>query len=191
MHGAIALTKKSITERALATVSNPMVPASFPLGRGWFVVCVWGGCEQIADEDISELGFETFSPRHSVTKIMRGRRVITSIPIFPGYLFVKFDREADNWGAINHISGVIGILENRQMPSRVPDIIIERLRNMEEAGVFEKASALRIGEQVEIMEGPFAGELARIKSATAKKRVKILLGMLRLEIDPCFLRKVR
>ncbi len=116
--------------------------------------------------------------------------MVSNVPVFPGYLFASFDRERDDWGAINQIDGVIGILEVNHIPSRVPDIIIDRLRNAVEAGVFEKASALSIGDTVEIMEGPFTGEMARIKSATAKKRVRILLGMLKLEIDPCFLRRM-
>lgn len=192
MHGAISLTKKSITERALATVSNPMVPASFPLGRGWFVACVMGQQAHKAVKEIGELGLPVFYPTQTVQKVVRGRKTFSNVPIFSGYMFVSFDRERDNWGAILEVNGVIAILQNLNIPVRVPDLIIERLKNMVAAGVFEKASALAVGDRVEITEGPFAGLFAKVKSASPRKRAKVLLEELRavpVDIDTYALRK--
>ncbi len=180
------MTAAALAERA----EQPLIPASFPLGRAWFVACVESRRETDAQATIRGLGFDVFCPMEAKTKRLRGRRVECREAVFPGYLFVSFDRERDDWGAIADADGVMGILKNGQMPSRVHDIIIARLRNMDEAGVFDAGNALKEGQPVEIMEGPFAGLIARVKSATAKKRIKILLDHLgAIDIDPSFLRR--
>lgn len=184
----------TITQRALATLipktPTPVLPASFPLGRAWFVVAVFGRHERDAAADITALGFDMFCPVQTGVRMIRGRKVECTDPVFPGYLFVHFDRERDEWGSINDIDGVIGILSNGGFPSRVPDIIISRLQNMVAAGVFDSAGEMKAGEVVEITEGPFAGLLAKVKSASPRKRVKVLLDNLgAIDIDCCFLRK--
>lgn len=203
MHGAMELNKDSITVRALKkirhtgtfehdfkVVDTPLIPASFQIGRAWFVACVFSRQELSVAADIKQLGFPVFCPMERKTRILRGRRVETCNPVFGGYLFVSFDRERESWGSINAVDGVIEILRNGQIPSRVPDILIDRLKNLDAAGVFDAANQLQEGQSVEIMEGPFSGLIAKVKSATAKKRVKILLDFIgAITIDPCFLRR--
>lgn len=188
------LAAMKTTERALASIAKPLVPASFPLGRAWFVVCVMGRNEHEIAREVDGFGFGAFYPVMSRSKVKRGRRVIINDPLFPGYLFAHFDREKDDWGKIEDINGVISILRNGLLPSRVPDNAIEHLRNAEAAGVFDytkPGSAFREGESVEITEGPFAGLIAKVRAASPKKRVKILLDTFgKIEIDPGFLRKV-
>ncbi len=188
MYGAMALKKPSITEQALASI-RPPVPASFPIGQKWFVASVWQDGKAV--KEIRKLGFDVFSPTQGVVKITRGRKVLTNKPIFPGYLFVRFDREREDWGQINDINGVIGILDNMQIPCAIPDLVIERLRNWVDAGVFERESSLQSGQAVEITEGPFMGLLAKVRSASPRKRARVVLDgfMAVIDIDTCFLRK--
>jgi transcriptional antiterminator RfaH len=188
---AMKLSDQAIKKRLIASTPTPVLPASFPLGRAWFVVAVWGNSEKTAAKDIEDMGFGIFYPTETRQKLRRGRKVMSTDPVFPGYLFVHFDRERDEWGAINDVDGVVGILKNGVFPSRIPDLVIDRLMNMVAAGAFETASKLNGGDTVEITEGHFAGLLAKVKSASPRKRVKVLLdGLGALEIDPCFLRKV-
>lgn len=186
-----------MTERARADQdkTKPLEPASFPLGRAWFLVCCFAGREDAVNTEIRKLGFETFLPRERKRQIVRGRRVVTLRSLFPGYLFASFDRTRDDWGAICAIDGVLDVYKRDSIPVRVPDVQIERFRNAESAGLFDYTHAsanFTDGQLVEIEDGgPFHGMLARIKSASAKKRVKILLESLAtITIDPAFLRKV-
>lgn len=169
-----------------------VIPASFPLGRAWFVVAFEN--QKRAVEGIADIGLSTFCPVMSRTKIRKGRKVIINDPLFPGYLFAHFDREKDDWGKIEDVKGVLGILKNGLLPSRIPDLVIERLKHAEAAGVFDytkPGSAFKEGEEVEVTEGPFAGLIAKVKSASPKKRVRLLMASLAsVEIDPCYLRKV-
>lgn len=145
-------------------------------------------------EDIRELGIEAFCPMEIRAKRERGRRIEKQSPLIPGYLFVHFDRERDGWEAIYDIDGVMDILSNADMPLRVPDADMERLKRAYEAGVFDytRPAALGEGQPVEIMEGPFAGLIARVRCASPNKRVKVLLEALgTIEIDLCALRATK
>jgi transcriptional antiterminator RfaH len=183
--------ERDMTARAAAMVEPALIPASFPLGRAWFVVCVEGRHEVEVSGEIERMGFGVFCPMETKTKIRRRRRVDVREAVFPNYLFTAFDREREDWGLITSVDGVIGLITNGNMPVRVPDVVIDRLRNADAAGVFDAANKLNAGERVEIMEGPFATLFARVKSASKKDRMRIVLDSFgEMDIDPCFLRKV-
>lgn len=174
---------------------RPLVPASFPLGNAWFVICCYAKQEADAKSDIESLGYEVWYPEERRIVIQRQRKVEILRPLFPGYIFVSFDREKHAWASINDLDGVFCVMTNGNLPMRVHDIVMEQLRRAQEAGAWDRtnpASNFKINELVEIAgDGPFAGLTARIKSATAKKRVKILLESLAtITIDPVFLRKL-
>jgi len=204
MHGMIMKEEQQVNH------ASDYTPASFPLGRAWFAAFVelasmiWKEANEdrpagfAMERAIADLGFETFAPAQEKFGIQRGRKVKVITPVFGPYLFVKFDREKDDWGNLRAfdyrygggIKGFIDILKNQNIPMRVPDLIIEHLKQAVDLGVFG-LSPLTIGTQVEITEGRFAGFIGKIKSASKKRRVRVLLNMLAtVDIDPCFLRKM-
>ena len=111
----------------------------------------------------------------------------------------------DDWRAVLDVDGVEDVLRNNDVPSRVPVAWIDRLRKLEEFGTFDRRkngpTPFEIGEMVRLSEGPFSGLNARIegfvaklKSSTASKRVRVLLDFLgqqtRMEVDVVVLEKV-
>jgi len=193
-------------------------PASFPLGRVWCIAVLspermqWtvrrrllglvGNAEPVYDEHgcfnaerpVIEAGFETFAPCETRTKIRRGRKVIIRNPLFSSYIFIRMDREKDDWPTLLDSGDVEDILRVMGIPVRVPDQFIELLERAEQAGAYDysaEKSPFSVGESVEIAEGPFTGIIAKIKSARPRQRVKLLLQALgTIDIDPCFLRKI-
>lgn len=177
--------------------TQQIAPISFPLGRAWYVVSAFSRSEDDIEREVIDLGFEAYVPRQKVKRIVRGRRVEQEVALFPGYLFVSFDHDRDNWAFILDIDGVIEILRNSNVPVRVNATIIDRLRRAEAAGQFDKTkpgAEFSEGQEVEIMEGPMAGLIAKIKSARAKNRIKILTNLFGTaivsDIDACKLRRV-
>lgn len=185
-------------------------PASFPRGAAWFVALCspaamrWNGRYFPAEHALEMLSFECYSPQETRKVLYRGKRVVRVRSLLGSYLFVRFDREADDWGQIRApdrdgyggIDGIQGIIRNVSgMPMRVPDVDIVRLKRAEEAGAFDFSSGkspFHPGDEVEIKEGPFSGLIAKVRSATAKKRVQLIIGALgSVEIDPAFLEKIR
>lgn len=185
----------------------PLIPANFPLGRAWFVaVCSPFEMHWSADQNgkghfpverrINELGFETYGPIERKLKIINRRKHERVTPLFGCYIFARFDRERDDWGNINpdQARGAYGVLKNLDMPARVPDIVIDRLRRAEDAGVFDytkPSSAFNKGDMLEIQEGPYKDFIGKVKSAEPRKKVKLLMDRLGVvEIDPQYLAKV-
>lgn len=182
--------------------------ASFLIGRAWFVCMVspvgvrWDGRDFPAARAIEQLSFETYVPRATRKIIHRGRRIVRVSSLLGCYIFVRFDRERDDWGVIRRpeefgkggIDGVHGIIRDIfGNPCRVPDIQVDRLRRAEEAGAFDftRQSAFSPGDTVRITEGPFAGFIAKVRSASPQKRVRLILGNLgEAQIDPAFIERL-
>lgn len=182
----------------------PYTPASFPLGKAWFACVVdylamaWDHTKFAIEHDINALGFETFAPREEKIIRRRGRKVKQVSPAFGPYMFVRFDREADDWGHLrpydfksgHGISGFVQIIKNNNIPIRVPDLLIDRLTRAVELGFFG-SDPLPEGARVEVMEGQWAGFLGKIKRARPGKKAEVVMDLLcTLEIDTCFLRKL-
>lgn len=172
--------------------------------KSWFVAAVesptlvWTQGKFAIERKINGLGFQTFIPWEERTEIKRNRRIKAYRPVFGPYIFVQFDRENDSWGELrpyndrhgDGIKGFIDILKNNNVPMRIPDLVMSRIRNAFDLGLFN-SSPLPKGTSVEIMEGPFASLIGIIKSTSKKRRVKVLLKHLGLlDLDPAYLRKV-
>lgn len=170
----------------------------------WFVAAVessalaWQSGKFGIERKINDLGFYTFVPWEERTEIKRNRRIKTYRPVFGSYIFVQFDRQGDEWGELrayddrhgDGIKGFIDILKNNNVPMRIPDMIISKIKNAFDLGLFN-SNPLPKETPVEIMEGPFAGLIGIIKSTSKKRRVKVLLKHLGLlDLDPAYLRKV-
>ena len=101
-------------------------------------------------------------------------------PLFPRYLFIRFDVGADQWRRIYRtrgIAGLIGIAVDR--PTPVPVGIVEGLigrtstcRIVDDPGYAE----VKPGDCGQIVEGPWAG-WSGICTVRARDRVALLLSV--------------
>ena len=76
--------------------------------------------------------------------------------------------------------GVIGLIMDGIRPARVADQIIDDLRKRERNGLIElpKRPGPKPGDQVRILQGPFAGQLGLYAGMRAHERVLVLLALL-------------
>lgn len=192
--------------------NKTLFPISYPIGRAWYVLELRSYSERLdlygrlefdaktglfeIEKEIAKLGFDGYVPKEKRFIRRRGRQVKIINALIPGYAFVFFDADRDEWEKLLDIDGVIDVLQQNEIPVRIGGKdtgVIDRIRRAEMAGAFDytiPTSAYGVGDRVEIKEGPFAGLIAKIKSATAKKRVKIIMDFFgTVEIDPCFLVK--
>lgn len=149
---------------------------TMPQPIAWFAIAVFNHWK--ASDEIHELGFPLFCPMERKFKRFRGRKVPAEHPLFPGYLFASFNRNTDDWGQIDHVDGVMGILRNGPLPIQIPEAEIDRLRIAESIGVFDRTKPPKIGLEVEALDGPFAGWIGKITRARSSERVDVLLSFL-------------
>jgi transcriptional antiterminator RfaH len=133
--------------------------------------------EAVATQCLALPGFETYLPRLRECRVIRGRLVEVSPPLFPGYIFIVV---VSRWYDAKWCPGVASLIMNGAGPARVPDSVISEIQSRERGGLIElpKPRGLRRGDRVRIVRGPFANHLALYAGQSAHERVAVLLQLL-------------
>lgn len=151
----------------------------------WYVVQSQPRAEITALHHLNRQGYETYLPRY-LKRRRHARRVDTvAAPLFPRYLFVRFDVEAVRWRAIRSTVGVAHLVCHGDLPTPAPHGIIEGIRAREDARGFVAIGAevpFRKGDTVRICEGALADQLGLFEGVTEEERVILLLDVLGRQI---------
>lgn len=172
---------QDMTARAMAQQpEEPLIPASYPLGRLWFACYTNPMAEDRAELGLKAKGFDTFLPHETKIRVRRGRKIKTTTPVFPRYVFVAFDPALEEWCyPIKSTDGVEAVLENNQSPMQIPSTVIDRLRHAEANGVFDKGKTPLPGEKFRVVGGgPFDDLIGKVMSAPRAGRLRLLLTIM-------------
>lgn len=189
------------------TVPRRMVPTeiSYNSGPGWFVVMTAPNAQTRVKSGLEGIGREVYMPIEKLKRRERGKTRVIERPLLGPYMFFLLDPYKQEWSPILEVDGVIDVLRNNQIPSRIPDAWVNAIRKAEMYGEFDKTpdspNPFKKGETVRISEGPFSGFhalieefIAKLKSATATKRAKVAVDffgrVMRLELPVCDLERV-
>ena len=148
--------------------------------QSWYVAETQPRKELLAATHLGRQRFDYFLPRYRKTRRHACKFDTVLAPLFPGYIFVRFDREQTNWRSINGTFGVRRLICGeggmlRPMPGRV----VEALQARCNGDIFETTlDTLKPGETVRILRGPFAELIAQVKSLDDRGRVALLLDVL-------------
>ena len=105
--------------------------------------------------------FESYLPQIANERLIRGVKQTVLRAMFPGYLFVRFDRQADDWGTLVTIDGLRKVIATRTLiPVPLPSGFVEKLMQDEPERL--KLPAVRLpcfdsGQRLKVEEGPFTG----------------------------------
>ena len=146
----------------------------------WYVAQTLSRAEAIAERHLNRQGFQSFCPRFR--KLRRHARRVDEVltPLFPGYLFVRFDPQLDPWLSINSTIGVSRLVGPRaNLPQAMPETAMEALFERSEQGVVSRIlPVFEPGQQARLVTGPFADQLVTIEALDAHDRVRVLLDIL-------------
>ena len=156
--------------------------------KKWYVIYTQAMAESKAAFHLRRQGYDTYLPVYS--KRRRHARKTTKVlaPLFPRYLFVCLDIASQSWRAIRSTVGVSHIVCNGEMPSPVPEILINEIRTREgDDGVvmMNYPGALAPGDSVRIEEGPLQNQKGLFSGISADQRVVVLLSLLGREMEVC------
>ncbi len=145
----------------------------------WYALSTKPRQEDLAEASLCRLGVETFYPRLQEDRIIRRRRQTTVAPLFPGYLFARFDVEA-HYRAVNFAQGVRRLVTFGADPARVDEAVIEAIRSRLEGGYVRiRPAPLTRGQRVRINQGPLQGlEAVFDREMSGSERVVLLLRTL-------------
>ena len=143
----------------------------------WLVVKTKHKSEQKAMLNMERQGFTTFLPMIDVEKITRGKKVKVQEPLFPGYLFTKYDEHCQLYQAkIRSTFGVTQVVSFGQEPAKAHDSIIESIKN--KLVVTPETPVFNAGDAVVVKSGPFSGVDGIFECSTGDERAIILLRIL-------------
>jgi transcriptional antiterminator RfaH len=145
-------------------------------GRTWFLAQFKPNCHRIAERNLVRQGFQSFLPMQEETRRVRGKFTTFMRPLFPGYLFVAFDKAHGGWQAVNSTSGITRLVSAGKTPVEVPlNLVSQLMQRCDTAGKLLPPKLLSPGDQVIINKGPFVEFIATIEALASDRRVWVLL----------------
>ncbi len=122
----------------------------------WFALQVRGRRELAVAEHLRGQGFEWFLPLYKCQKVWSDRIKEVESPLFPGYLFCRFDPQLRL--PILKTPGVIQIVGNNRQPTPVDEHEIAAIQTLIATGARNQPwPFLEVGDKVRIESGPLSG----------------------------------
>ncbi len=148
--------------------------------KRWYVVATRPQAEARAAQHLANQGFEVWLPEFLKRRRHARRTDTVRRPLFPRYLFVRIDLDAEQWRSVLGTVGVIGMVGG-DPPTPVADAVIDALRKRcDEEGLvaIDPALGLKEGQAVRITEGPLADLEGIFLDIDDQARIAILLSLM-------------
>ena len=124
--------------------------------HNWYAVCTRHQHEKAAARILEYKEFEVFLPLYKARRRWKDRVKELSVPLFPGYLFIR--ESLERWLPIITTPGVCNIVSCGGRPAAIPHSEIEGVRRIVESNLrVEPHPFLKSGDWVRVKHGPLAG----------------------------------
>lgn len=123
---------------------------------------------------------EVLVPTQDVMEIRNGKRVTVTRRLYPGYVLVKMVMNQRTMHVINNIQGVIKFVGVGKEPQPLRESEIRKILGVETEEEREAAQEVpfRVGQVVEVTEGPFMEFSGRVQDVDADKgKVKVEVSL--------------
>jgi transcription antitermination factor NusG len=153
----------------------------------WYALQVRTRHERLVSDLLTEKGYETFLPFSRTTRQWSDRRKKVSTPLFPGYLFCRFN--AKERSPIINTPGMIQIVGYSHMPVPMDEKEIEAIQTVVDSGLpIAPCSSVDVGDTVVIKAGPLAGLEGILTEFRGNHRlilsIQLLQRSIAVEVNP-------
>ena len=136
----------------------------------WYIIHAYSGFEnKVRDSIVAEatrMGLDRLVesvevPTEKITEVRRGKKITSDRKFFPGYVLAKLEMNDDVYHLVKNTPKVTGFLGSSGKPQPISDAEAARILNTkDEAAAAAPKAKLKvdyeIGDQVKVLEGPFA-----------------------------------
>jgi transcriptional antiterminator NusG len=162
--------------------------------KPWFAVQVKGRREKMAHELLQCKGYESFLPLYQCKRRWSDRIKEFELPLFPGYLFCRFN-PYHRLGVLKTL-GVVCIVGLGKVPVPITDEEIAAVRSITRSHLpAQPWPFLQIGKRVRIESGPLRGLEGIILSFKSNCRLVVSVNLLQrsvaVEIDSTWVEEPR
>ena len=153
------------------------------MSKEWFILQFKPNSYHQAAKNLTRQGFEVFLPLNDTTSRKVSRFINTSKPLFPGYMFIRFNRSESNWHKINNTYGVSRLITFNSILKSIPTSFVDSLmKRYDLSGKLLPIKKLKKGDHVTVCKGPFANLVATVEKYEADQRIWILMDLMGREI---------
>jgi transcriptional antiterminator NusG len=143
----------------------------------WFALSIRQRERERCEAYLIVHSYEYFSPSRTETRQWSDRRKVFVSPLFPGYLFCRFDPGKS--GPILRAPGVIDIISSGGHYLEVDSTQIENVRRCLVTGVgLDVVPTIRCGQKVRITSGPLNGIVGILAVLKHQLRVGLEISMM-------------
>jgi transcription termination/antitermination protein NusG len=155
----VAIAVKGRSDDCLENSSDQADPDALALAPQWYALYTRSHCEQLVHDQLQGKGFSTFLPKLEVWTQRSGKRSLTTVPMFPSYLFIHHAMEKMSYIEVCKARGLVRILGERwDRLGSIPDGEIEAIQHVLQARLpVLPHPYLQKGQRVRIMQGPLTG----------------------------------
>ncbi len=175
--GTAWLTAESFTSASTGAIG---VASSLP----WYALYTQAGREKHVRAQLRAHSIEAFVPSYSRLVVWgsRGDRVRIETPLFPGYLFARFDAN-EALPVIRGVRGVPQVLGPGNRPAAISDALISALKRATAdpslVSPAEYSASYAHGDRVTVTNGPLAGLTGVVdRTAAGGRRLIITIDIL-------------
>lgn len=146
--------------------------------KQWCAIYTKPQKEEYAELNLRLRGIDTFYPKLFLPRSPKRKKQV--VPLFPSYLFVRFEIVSGESCSIIWCPGVKRLVSFNGVPAIVEESIMAFLMGQAGPdGIISAQCNVTIGQQISIDGGPFDGLVGIIQEPpNAKGRVKVLLQLL-------------
>ena len=147
--------------------------------KEWFVIQFKPNSHHLAIKNLTRQGFNTFLPLHETTLRKASRFIKSTKPLFPGYMFVSFNRAENKWHKIKNTYGVSRLITFNSSLKSIPSTFVDNLmKRYNLSGKLIPIAEMKKGDKVKVLEGPFANFIATIEKYESDQRIWVLMDLM-------------
>lgn len=154
----------------------------------WYVIHTYSGfenkiadfiMEQAAKKGLSDKVEQVLVPQENVVSVRNGAKVEQKHKFLPGYVLIKMEMNDETWYLVNNTPKVTGFLGGKK-PTPITEAEAMRILNQVQEGTDKPRAAVSydVGEQVRVVDGPFASFVGTVEEVDKEKeRLKVLVSI--------------
>jgi transcription antitermination factor NusG len=159
----------------------------------WYALNVRPRFERSVVVHLSSRGYKPFLPCYSAKRQWSDRVKSIELPLFPGYLFCRFD--INSRFPIVTTPGVNFIVGVGRVPEAISDAEIEAIRAIVNSGLrYEPHPFVAVGQVVQVEQGALSGLFGLVTDIKGTSRLIVSINLLRrsvaTEIDRKWVRPI-
>ncbi len=147
----------------------------------WYLIQTKPRLESIALGNLTNQGYQCYLPMIKIERVIQNKIEVKKSPLFPRYLFICLNSnfESKSWAPIRSTKGVSNLVKFGGVPAKVDDNLVEIIRAREFQKESQVEALYKNGQNLRVLEGPFAGFESIYQGMDEEMRVIVLLDFMR------------